>query len=143
MILITGGMYQGKREFAKEKFNLKDCEILDFYTINSTIDIASISSDNLIELVKNNPGIKALSGCEHQIRTMVNEGKDIEEILTLWVEMVKENFIYIFNDVSLGVVPIEKKERFFREATGKVVTMIANKAEKVYRIFCGIPMTLK
>lgn len=127
MILITGGMYQGKQEFAKEKFNLKDTEIFNFYE-NNKLDEGNY---------------KAMYGCENQVRNMVKMGKTPDEILEFWSNPCYEDCILIFNDVSMGIVPLDKEERTFREATGKVATCLAGKAENVYRIFCGIPMTLK
>ena len=113
MILITGGVYQGKRALADK-------------------------------LAEENPGkMEILDNCDKKIRQQLKEGHSPKEILELWAHENEESKILIFNDVSLGIVPIEKEERIFRETTGQVGVMLAEKADSVYRVFCGIPKKIK
>ena len=44
---------------------------------------------------------------------------------------------------SCGVVPIDPEQRAWREAVGRMNAMLAARAERVTRIFCGLPMELK
>lgn len=143
MILITGGMYQGKKDFVKEKFNLKESEILDFYDVTKSEKEDFMQQWSIGEITDKNHEIRAIAGCENYIRFMIEKEKNIDDIFKFWCNPALQECIFIFNDISMGIVPIDKKEREFREITGKTVTQLAKKAEKVYRIFCGIPMTLK
>lgn len=110
MILITGGLYQGKLEYAKSIAN-RDEQIID--------------------------------SCEQLVRDQIEKGMKLDEILKDWLEIAETDKILIFNDVSMGIVPMEKSERIYREAAGKVGVMLADKADSVYRVFCGITMKIK
>ena len=45
--------------------------------------------------------------------------------------------------VGCGVVPVEPAQRARREAVGRLCCRLAERAERVERIFCGLPMVLK
>ena len=51
--------------------------------------------------------------------------------------------IIIVNDISCGVVPIDADVREWRECVGRVCAMLARSAERVIRIFCGLPQVIK
>lgn len=46
-------------------------------------------------------------------------------------------------EVGGGVVPIDPAERAVREAAGRLACLLAQRAETVVRVFCGIPTVLK
>ena len=51
--------------------------------------------------------------------------------------------IVICDELGCGVVPIDQADRAWREHTGRLCCELAQKADRVDRIFCGIPMQLK
>lgn len=51
--------------------------------------------------------------------------------------------ILICDEVGCGVVPVEPAQRARREAVGRLCCRLAEWAERVERIFCGLPMVLK
>lgn len=51
--------------------------------------------------------------------------------------------ILLCEDIACGVVPIDPEQRAWREAVGRMNAMLAARAERVTRIFCGLPMELK
>ena len=51
--------------------------------------------------------------------------------------------ILICDEVGCGVVPVEPAQRARREAVGRLCCRLAERAEQVERIFCGLPMVLK
>ena len=79
---------------------------------------------------------------ERMVYAFIDAGRDpvayIKEHPEIW-----EGRIVIIEDISQGVVPIDTKERAWREANGRVMAYLAGKAETVTRIFCGIPQVLK
>lgn len=46
-------------------------------------------------------------------------------------------------EVGCGVVPVKPEERVWREQVGRLCCQLAEKADRVERIFCGLPMVLK
>ena len=51
--------------------------------------------------------------------------------------------VVIATEVGGGVVPIDAKERAAREAAGRLSCLLARRAERVVRVFCGLPVVLK
>lgn len=51
--------------------------------------------------------------------------------------------ILICDEVGCGVIPIAEGERDWRERVGRLCCRLARRAQRVERIFCGLPMTLK
>ena len=45
--------------------------------------------------------------------------------------------------VDGGVVPVDKNERAARAAAGRLGCLLAQRADAVVRVFCGIPVYLK
>lgn len=137
MILYTGGRYQGKLENAEKDYRFKSEDIVDFRLID-------LISDN--ELVNAQiAGKKVWYHTEDYIRHLAFSGYDIEDI-TIKVTALYENAkpdIVIVSEVGAGVIPIEKEENIYREATGRMSVIFSEKAEHVYRVVCGLKMSLK
>ena len=46
-------------------------------------------------------------------------------------------------EVGSGVVPIDKAQRAQREAAGRLAILLAQRAQEMVRVFCGIPTRIK
>ncbi len=51
--------------------------------------------------------------------------------------------IIIGDEIGCGIVPLEKKEREYREIYGRMMCRIAHQADKVIRIICGVHQVIK
>lgn len=51
--------------------------------------------------------------------------------------------VVIATEVGGGVVPVDPAERAAREAAGRLGCLLARRAERVVRVFCGLPVVLK
>ena len=51
--------------------------------------------------------------------------------------------VVIATEVGGGVVPVDNRERAAREAAGRLSCLLARRADRVVRVFCGLPMVLK
>ena len=114
MILVIGGLASGKREFVKKEFACSDSDMAD--------------------------GV--LDGCPvlYNLQNMIFSASDAADTLLPALLLKK---VVICNEVGSGVVPIDKTERAAREATGRLCVELAEHAEKVIRICCGIPSVIK
>ena len=122
MILIIGGAYQGKTEYAKKTYGLQGADI--FTCENTGID----------------PNARAIRHLERFALACVRAGKEpAEELKALDLS----DKILICEDISCGVVPMDAVEREWREAVGRMNAMLAAKAARVTRLFCGLPLELK
>ncbi len=119
-VLIIGGAYQGKKDFAKKHFSLSDSEIF-VCSPDSPPDFSYpclAHFENYIAwCLKNNisPRINFFDSNE-------NERKGLRVI--------------ICDDIFCGVVPMDSFQRQLREATGRALQKISEKA-RLYRVFCG------
>lgn len=124
MKLIIGGAYQGKLDFAKETFGLREGEI--FTCQGTEIDFSARCVDKLEEFTYAcvQQGIDALS--------YMKDHKD------QW-----QDKILICQDISCGVVPLGADLRAWRQDTGRLCQYLSREAESVSRIFCGLEQKLK
>ena len=53
------------------------------------------------------------------------------------------DMIIIINEIGSGIIPMDKKNRIWREQAGKAGCIIAEHSESVERIVCGISIELK
>lgn len=130
MILIFGGAYQGKLEFAREKF-------FEIRSINEK-DICFCNEEDGLDYEK-----KVIYGLEKYILGQVRRGISEKEILdSIYDERLNDRII-ICTDISQGIVPLKKEQRFARETTGRAMVGLGKRAESVYRVFCGLSQQLK
>ncbi len=65
-----------------------------------------------------------------------------EETNLLFEELVKKEVV-ICNEVGSGVIPLDAGERLGREAVGRLCIRLAQRADQVVRMVCGIPSVIK
>lgn len=122
MRLIIGGAGQGKQDYVKRTYGLTDADI----------------ARSLSEAEK----ALCLYGLETVIKEELSRQNDpIQQIASL-IER-NPSLIVISDEVGCGVVPIDREERLWRETVGRMCCRLAECAESVERIFCGISMKLK
>ena len=124
MVLIIGGAYQGKRDYAKKAFHLAEDDI--FTCEGTKIDFSYRCIDRL----------------EAFVLACVREGIDPEDYL--WAnEALWQDSVFICRDIFCGVVPMDPLVRKGRHTTGLVCQYLAGQAAQVSRIFCGLEQRLK
>ncbi len=126
MILIIGGSYQGKLDFAQQRFGLSDDEI---QVCDENTDALDLSR-------------RCVAGIDRFALNRVRSGLEPAEVLGTDPGLYKD-VIFIANDISGGVVPMDPVLRAWREACGRMNMKLAGQADEVWRVFCGIPQRLK
>lgn len=56
------------------------------------------------------------------------------------VRGVEASFIIVTNEIGLGLVPVEKTSRLYRDLLGKANQMLAKCADEVYLMVAGMPV---
>ena len=56
---------------------------------------------------------------------------------------VKKDIIFVTNEVGCGIVPDNNLARTYRDLSGFMNRVIAEKADAVYLCSCGIPVKIK
>ena len=65
-----------------------------------------------------------------------------EELEELALRLSQYEFVTA-NEVGCGVVPIEAEQRRVRERAGRLSCLLAQRADTVIRVCCGLPQVLK
>lgn len=108
MIMITGGCFQGKTEFAKKQF----------------------------------PGLELVDHFEQKIRNCIRQSQDVGTYTKTFIQE-HPDAVVLMDEIGNGIVPLDKEERLWREAAGRAGCMLAEKAEKVYRVMAGCGIRIK
>ena len=107
MILITGPLYSGKREYA--------CALLGC-------------------------GPEELAG--RAVWDVQDRAADCADLTALADELARFGVV-IATEVGGGVVPVDPAQRAAREAAGRLSCLLAQRAQRVVRVLCGLPLVLK
>ena len=73
---------------------------------------------------------------EEQVATEIDQ-------LTECMDKLEAAFIIVSNEVGLGLVPENKLGRFYRDFLGRVNQLLAQRADEIYFMVSGIPLTVK
>lgn len=122
MRLIIGGISQGKLDYA--------------------LRVYGVSLNQVAETPETAEHARIWNHLERAIRAWTDAGENPLEMAER-VLSCNPDLIVICDEVGCGVVPIAPEERIWREAVGRTCCALAERAETVERIFCGISMKLK
>ena len=133
MILIIGGAYQGKLDYAKKEYDIKEN------------DVFMCSAGKSVE-----PGVhpvidfskKCINGIQEFTYACVQNGIEPLDYFLAHEPEWKDS-ILICEDIFCGVVPLGAEMREWRQATGRLCKHLSEEAESVSRIFCGLEQKLK
>ncbi len=113
MILVIGGAFSGKREYVKS-LGYKDSDMAD-------------------AVINEKPVV-------YNLQNLLAAASESEQLMT---EKLLSKSVVICNEVGSGIIPVDKHERENRETIGRVCINLAQNADKVVRIVCGIPTAIK
>lgn len=117
MILLIGGAGQGKLAYALEKTGYTEADVA--YDPEAAKDKPIFAG--LAQWVREHP-----------------ETVGLDDLLAS-----NPGVVILCDEVGCGVVPVDPAERAWREAVGRLCCALAERCDRVERIFCGLSMTLK
>ena len=126
MILIFGGVYQGKLSYALERFGADENQIYQCSEKDAAIP----------------GGKKILYEIDRWILALIRADAKIAECVSRLIENNRDAVV-ICNDISSGIVPVDEEARRWREATGRAMAALAGQSDEVVRLYCGIPSRVK
>lgn len=91
---------------------------------------------------RENPGAELILNFHEQIRDLITADGDAVAFTDALIRE-RPGAVVVSNEVGSGVVPMEKSDRAFREAVGRALCRIAQSAESVTRVTCGIGIRIK
>lgn len=122
--IIIGGAFQGKTQYATKIY--PGLELTDGF--NCPLD----KIENCV----------AINKFHSFTRRWLLEGKTKEALLTI-LENNRSLQLLISDEIGYGLVPIDDFEREYREFHGRAMTELAEQADCVERVVCGIPQRIK
>ncbi|MBQ9609494.1 MAG: bifunctional adenosylcobinamide kinase/adenosylcobinamide-phosphate guanylyltransferase [Lachnospiraceae bacterium] len=150
MILVIGGYAQGKLEYVKSKYGVSDEDVYDFEksdTLRGTdIDIIGAYDKNdfydIDRLIDKSDRYIVFNNINCLIKKVIKDGNNIDDLIEKLIADYP-NTIIITDEVGNGIVPVDKNERLLREKTGRIQCLLAEKANEVIRVICGIGQKIK
>lgn len=120
MILIIGGRASGKKQAAMKRFGLMA------QAVSPEEALSAPCIDQFHEI----------------IRQILEQKKDSVQYVE---ELMQKNpkAVILCDEVGMGIVPLSREERAWREAVGRACCRIAAQASQVIRVVCGLEQQLK
>jgi len=128
---------------------------LDWRTLEATCHVGhrieqeignaqAVIVDCITLLLSNIFGLHSAQTLE-QIEESVLEGRVAAEIneLVECMRKVDASFIIVSNEVGLGLVPVSRVGRLYRDLLGKANQMLAQCVDEVYVMAAGLPIKIK
>ena len=125
MVLVFGGAYQGKLEYVMVQHQLSEADVF-FCEGKAQIDFDK----------------KVIYEIDKWLLEVIKAEADIKANVKAVLEHTQDKII-ICNDISSGVVPVDKTLRLWREEVGRMMGQLSKQANEVVRLYVGIPTRLK
>lgn len=122
MMLMVGGMSQGKLPYALEKTGFGRGDVAEDFSAAC--------------------GKPIFYGLHSAVRRAMERGDDPAALMRRVMD-ANPGVLVICDEVGCGVVPIDPFEREWRDQVGRICCDIAKKSVRVERIICGLPQLLK
>ncbi len=157
MIMVIGGRCQGKSSFAKEHFrniiqeNLWEDPETDHWADGETATWEEFLSSTwcrnfhllMRRILKKDESLGLPDEQEKSVFATTPAGLPDWKNLAEAVYTANPNRILVTDEIGYGIVPIDPFEREYREETGRICCLLAEKSEEVWRVCCGLGMRLK
>lgn len=127
MKLIIGGCAQGKLRYVLQKYGLEESTVAD---------------GRLPETAQALKSPVVLNHFHIWVKDSLERGERPEDVIEEFLDRQPE-CIVISDEVGNGIVPIEPFEREYRERLGRILIRLAQRAEEVERVVCGLGQKIK
>lgn len=137
MILILGGMAQGKSAFVQAHFPLWYPQLWEkTRTIPAWVEGEQADWEGILRgmLCRN---------FQEWIRRMGPESRMSPEEMAERLYQACPERILVMNQVGCGIVPMSREEREYRELAGRVSCSLAARSSQVWRVCCGLGQRMK
>ncbi|MCM1542435.1 MAG: bifunctional adenosylcobinamide kinase/adenosylcobinamide-phosphate guanylyltransferase [Blautia sp.] len=127
MRLIIGGYAQGKKDYVLSKYHIREDAVWD----------GAIPED-----AAPGGGTVVIDRFHNWVRNRMLGGGCPEQEIMAFLERCGDCVI-ICDEIGNGIVPTDPFEREYRERVGRILVRLAEKAEEVERVICGIGQKIK
>ena len=132
MKLVVGGCSQGKLDYV-----LDESAVQDFYIADSELPNAE-----QLQWAEDKGKTVIVNHFHAWMRASIRQGKNVEQEILEFISNAPDSIV-ISDEIGNGIVPLDNFEREYRERTGRILVKLAEQADEVVRVICGIGQKIK
>ena len=152
MIFVIGPLFSGKQDYIMQALGWSETDFLE-KAVRDVQNLAAEAAEaveveeaagavEIAEAVETDGAAEAAEAAE-AVETSHSPLDDLQEKLRSLADRLSQKEVVIATETGCGVIPLDPRERRNREAAGRLSCLLAERAENVVRICCGIPQVLK
>lgn len=158
MIFVTGPLFSGKQDYIMRTLGWSETDFLE-KAVRDVQDLAAEAAE-AVEIVEAVGAVEiaeaaeAVGAAEAAGAVEIAEATGavgaspspldaLQEKLESLADRLSQKEVVIATETGCGVIPIDPRERRNREAAGRLSCLLAERAQTVVRVCCGIPQVLK
>ena len=122
MIFVIGPLFSGKQDYIMQALGWSETDFLE----KAVRDVQNLAAE-----------------AAEAVETSHSPLDDLQEKLRSLADRLSQKEVVIATETGGGVIPLDPRERRNREAAGRLSCLLAERAETVVRVCCGIPQVLK
>ena len=140
MIFVIGPLFSGKQDYIMQALGWSETDFLE----KAVRDVQNLAAEaaEAVEIAEAAETDGAAEAAE-AVETSHSPLDDLQEKLRSLADRLSQKEVVIATETGCGVIPLDPRERRNREAAGRLSCLLAERAETVVRICCGIPQVLK
>ena len=152
MIFVIGPLFSGKQDYIMQALGWSETDFLE----KAVRDVQNLAAEAVgaVEVEEAAGAVEIAEAAETDGAAEAAEAAeaggnspspldDLQEKLRSLADRLSQKEVVIATETGCGVIPLDPRERRNREAAGRLSCLLAERAETVVRICCGIPQVLK
>lgn len=148
MHFVTGGAYNGKAAWVRNDYGDQDGETLWLSSYNESFSVEQF------EDVASFHELTVIQGLELYVKAVMSPKRDVASLRKRWrtlfskwksweEQLGNRRLVVIGNDITKGVVPMNKGDRLWRDFVGWCYQDLVSQCERVDLVWYGISTRLK
>ena len=149
MIFVIGPLFSGKQDYIMQALGWSETDFLE----KAVRDVQNLAAEaaEAVEVEEAAGAVEIAEAAEtdgaaeaaEAVETSHSPLDDLQEKLRSLADRLSQKEVVIATETGCGVIPLDPQERRNREAAGRLSCLLAERAETVVRVCCGIPQVLK
>ena len=152
MIFVIGPLFSGKQDYIMQALGWSETDFLE-KAVRDVQNLAAEAAEaveveeaagavEIAEAAETDGVVEAAEAAE-TVEASTSPLDDLQEKLRSLADRLSQKEVVIATETGCGVIPLDPRERRNREAAGRLSCLLAERAETVVRVCCGIPQVLK
>ena len=146
MIFVIGPLFSGKQDYIMQALGWSETDFLE----KAVRDVQNLAAEaaEAVEVEEAAGAVEIAEavetdGAAETVGASPSPLDDLQEKLRSLADRLSQKEVVIATETGCGVIPLDPRERRNREAAGRLSCLLAERAETVVRVCCGIPQVLK